>query len=377
LGSASDRDTLIGELVFSGEFYDTTLAIQKAAYENPAQFGGYFDQEAICDAALADEKFTEKFRTGFKRGFMSASKKNAGYEKNISAAIQGGGSFRALKVHRHGEQHSALFRVVNNAGLNYLDLQLTKKPDGKILITDFYSFASGEDVSTTIQRTALLAAAADKRNFVQKMLKTGDNDVLKNNQAMLAMTQAFQAQDYPRVLELHTAMPPSLQESKLMLIMCLTASANTSRWEQHRQIVETYRRVYPNDRAIDLLTIGMLTNEKKVDEALAAINRIDALVGGDYYLDLYRGAAFREAGRIDEAEQMFLRAAQNPAALVDCYWHLVDLALKNKQHDKTLQYLQTIEQRYQLPFADLTSLPDYAEFVKSPQYQEWLDREQK
>ena len=45
--------------------------------------------------------------------------------------------------------------------------------------------------------------------------------------------------------------------------------------------------------------------------------------------------------------------------------------------DKTLKCLLEVEPRFRLQMDDLSTLPDYAEFVKTEQYQEWLKRERK
>jgi hypothetical protein len=40
--------------------------------------------------------------------------------------------------------------------------------------------------------------------------------------------------------------------------------------------------------------------------------------------------------------------------------------------DDTIAALKLIKQRFQIEFADMTTIAEYAEFVKSPQYQAWL-----
>jgi hypothetical protein len=45
-----------------------------------------------------------------------------------------------------------------------------------------------------------------------------------------------------------------------------------------------------------------------------------------------------------------------------------------KNFDESLRLLTVMETKSFLKDPDLTSLPIYAEFVKSPQYQTWLNR---
>lgn len=54
----------------------------------------------------------------------------------------------------------------------------------------------------------------------------------------------------------------------------------------------------------------------------------------------------------------------------------VDISLKKKSHAETAALLEAQEERFDLFATDLESNPDYAEFVASEAYQEWMDRRQ-
>jgi hypothetical protein len=58
--------------------------------------------------------------------------------------------------------------------------------------------------------------------------------------------------------------------------------------------------------------------------------------------------------------------------LADAYWARITVALKEKDHADTLAWLKKIVEKCAMEFEDLMKLDDYAEFVKSPQYAEWL-----
>jgi hypothetical protein len=58
--------------------------------------------------------------------------------------------------------------------------------------------------------------------------------------------------------------------------------------------------------------------------------------------------------------------------LQEAYWALVAVALYERKFDETLQRLQELDQKFKPNFPDFASLELYAEFIKSPQYQQWL-----
>lgn len=49
------------------------------------------------------------------------------------------------------------------------------------------------------------------------------------------------------------------------------------------------------------------------------------------------------------------------------------VALKRQEHSQVVKLLTILQNDYGIEFGDLTTLPEYAEFVKSPEYKEWLE----
>ena len=57
--------------------------------------------------------------------------------------------------------------------------------------------------------------------------------------------------------------------------------------------------------------------------------------------------------------------------MIACYWSLLTACLKLDDNVAALKTLKMIDQHFTLEFGDLTTVPEYARFVKSPQYEEW------
>jgi hypothetical protein len=51
----------------------------------------------------------------------------------------------------------------------------------------------------------------------------------------------------------------------------------------------------------------------------------------------------------------------------------VGYSLEDKDYDETLARLQEIDRTFPMVFNDLSKVPAYAGFVKSPQYAQWLE----
>ena len=63
---------------------------------------------------------------------------------------------------------------------------------------------------------------------------------------------------------------------------------------------------------------------------------------------------------------------QDPT-LLEGYLVMLNLTLAAGDFPGTLATLKATEAQFHLPFADLATQPDYAEFVKSPQGIEWAE----
>lgn len=92
-------------------------------------------------------------------------------------------------------------------------------------------------------------------------------------------------------------------------------------------------------------------------------------------LDVLRANIQLARGNLVEAHKFANAARTTHPELNDVYWLEVNIALKEMNFDEVLANLKKLKSKFNFAIADLTTLPDYAEFVKSPQYKEWLEYE--
>jgi hypothetical protein len=108
----------------------------------------------------------------------------------------------------------------------------------------------------------------------------------------------------------------------------------------------------------------------------AAIERLDEQVGGDPSLANLRGNAFVAEGKLDAAAKIAdARLIEEPRDL-DAHLLLVSISLAGKDFSKTAKLLTKIRDELGVPLNDLTQVPQYAEFVASPEYAQWQQKPQ-
>jgi hypothetical protein len=112
---------------------------------------------------------------------------------------------------------------------------------------------------------------------------------------------------------------------------------------------------------------------KNYAKVLEGLDKLDKAVGGDPYLQIIRAKTYVELGDRGSAGRCAERAIEQDASLKDAYWILVTISLEEEKFDDTLKWLRTLQKKFGVKLKDLTTLPIYKKFVKSPQYQQLQD----
>jgi predicted Zn-dependent protease len=175
---------------------------------------------------------------------------------------------------------------------------------------------------------------------------------------------------HAEVLATYARLPEVLRREKGTLLMRYQAAAQTGEAEL-LQVVEDFRGYYPDDVCLDFLLVDYHVLRKEHDKALEAIDRLDASVGGDTHLNLLRAESVYQQGDAAKAFELVRKANAADADAIDPYWTLLGLSVMEKDHGKTLACLQRLESRFGMNMGGVEKAPQYADFIASPQGQEW------
>lgn len=289
----------------------------------------------------------------------------------ITAELESGSDYQLLRVVKQADRHHALFRLSSPRGLNYHIVEMGMNEDGKIVARDFYAVLGSEPFSALV-RKFILPSFSDHSD-VAKELARPDREY--SVVAFKPLTDALQRGELQKVLELYEQLPPNVQKTKTVLALRLNCASRLQDVKQMETAAAEFRRHHPEEIAPDLMTYVMFFNANQHELALASIDRIDHFVGGDPYLDMIRALVARSENDLDQAQQLLVSAVETHLTPAQVHEELIDLTLHRKQFDLTLKYLLELEQRFELEIADLSEIPTYAEFIKSPQYQQWQKRD--
>ncbi|MFN3200177.1 MAG: tetratricopeptide repeat protein [Bradymonadia bacterium] len=308
-----------------------------------------------------------------KSGFMSGLKSTAGggpLAAGIIQALNAGGSYDFLKVREVNGQRRALFRLImpGEGGVNYHDVVLGAGSGGKVKAIDIYVYLTGEPISQTFRRLLIPMAAS---TGIAARLGGEEALLVKHLDDLQVIGNAVQSGDHKTALRRYATLPKELQEEKSIQLMRLTAAQNANDDVLYAKAIEEVERLFPNDPSLDMLLIDGYFMKKDWAKVLESVDRLDARIGGDPYLNIMRSGVMLEKGSNDEALALGAKALEALPELADAHWTHLSAALRSEDYALALKDMNTLTSKFQVVFGDLTTNPEFAGFVKSPQYTEW------
>jgi hypothetical protein len=195
---------------------------------------------------------------------------------------------------------------------------------------------------------------------------------IENMPKLQQMTAAVNRGDGAAALAVFRTMPQEMQNQKMVLALRLRAAQSVSDAE-YLQAMDELRRNFGHDPAIHLILIDSYALRGEHERVLETVDALDKAVGGDPYLNVMRASTYLMKNDLATARQASDRAIAEAPDLVDPHIVGLTIALTDRRFDDVLKLLQVLNEKFGLDLGNLDEAPLYQEFVKSPQYQTWLE----
>jgi tetratricopeptide (TPR) repeat protein len=332
--------------------------------------GSYIDWDTLIEnatsgAGLQNEMFRQSLLIGAKK-----QAKGPSFARQLSDLVKNGGSLHLLRAYTStdGTNHVLIRLLLPDGAVNYHEMIVTNDDKGVPRVRDIYVFTSAELLSDTMHRMFLFALAQDP-NALEK-LSGQKNPMFEHLEEYKGMMEKVRSGDAAGAEALYRRLPIEIQRQKNVMLAHVFASSKLGNDEKYLKAMDEMRRLFPQDGAIDLMSIDAYLLRGKWDDALGAINRLDESVG-DPYLDVFRANINLRRGDVEKARRFAVQAAEREPLLEPAWWAQVNISLADRNHAETVRLLTHLRDVLQVKLADLTTLPDYAAFVDSPEYAAW------
>ncbi|MDG2014218.1 MAG: hypothetical protein P8J33_11975 [Pirellulaceae bacterium] len=340
--------------------------------KNASAVNDSINWNAIIDRAVSEIPVASATKNGFRNGVLQSVGQSQGMAAQIIQQMERGGDYRYLGTREVGDEKRVLFRLLlaDDGGVNYHDMVVLKDQQGQLKAVDIYVLMSAEFLSKTLRRMFLPLAAEQSKSILEKLTKS-DSDFINNIQKIQMINQLYQSGKFSQVENIYSTLPDSMKREKTISLIRLQAAAKISD-QKYAEAIKDFRSFHPNDPCVNIISIDSFFLKGQFDEALKCIDRLDESVGGDPYLNVMRANITLAQGDTAATRTLAKAAIDKEATLTTAYWLLVNAALADKNHDEVVQYLNLLNENFTVEFDDLTQIPEYADFVKSPQYRDWL-----
>jgi tetratricopeptide (TPR) repeat protein len=327
------------------------------------------DLEAMFDTAIAGLSPLEKERDDLKVAVVPAM--GAGILDSRRSISNNGMALGILNVAEKETPPRVRIRWHSDQGFGYLDLRLARR-QGIVKAIDTYDLAIGSSVTETQRRTWLPLLLERQSQEFNDRLQGAELESLKHVPAILRLEQCVQSGDGPGAVAAYGTLPVSLQAEKTYMIFWINGSRLVSD-DAYAAALEKYRTAFPNDPSLDLVSIDFYFLRNEFDLATACVDRIDTAVGGDPYLDFYRGLCLTGKGALVEARQKFEKLVAAEPNSKDGYDGLLHIDLTTGDFAAVRQRLEEMSAKFQIEVAAKLAQPNYVDFLASDVYRAWRE----
>lgn len=314
----------------------------------------------------------------FQRSFELGFEKSYALGPGIAQDIAQGSTVTLLGVRRIDHQDRAVFRLAGPTGaFNYIEWVLQTSPNGKVEADDIYTAITGSLTSESGRPIYAGVVARQNRSFWQKVTGAGNNTLSAHLSAIERMGVDIKTGRYKDILATWKALPKKARRAKLPMWYRAVAAEKLQAQNPARfaTALREFRKAYPNDPALDLLSLDALVSAGKYQKVIAALQRINAAVGGDPFLNML-SAAFEFKDHRPKAlaqGQIYINEAMRAAPHNrQFYIFAITVALARSDYNRVTRLLLLGQKRFHIKWKNLKTVPAYAKYVKSPAYQRFL-----
>jgi tetratricopeptide (TPR) repeat protein len=276
---------------------------------------------------------------------------------NVTAALKTGAAYSLLDIRERKGGAELLYRMIMPDGtLNYHAYLIT--PTGTTArVADIYLFMSASWLS----------------EMLAELISYSENG-LQGRPGLTLVNHRLASGDLEGAREVFESLEDRLQRSRLGSFMVLKMVASEAD-DAYEAALDSLEARYPGDPALALLLSDHFATVGQYDRAHLALNRVDAHVGGDPYLNAMRANLALDEGQNSQAVSYAQRAIDEEPTLLLPYWTLMAVFLGDGDYSRVAGLLGFIVDDLGVPL-DLDRLEaehQFAGFVESDAFTEFMD----
>jgi hypothetical protein len=292
------------------------------------------DGESVVRRALQRSKVRGALRDGIARGLRSRS-----LGTMICQGMSDDARYVLLKIDDVAGAPHPVFRLLSDGAVNYHELELGKsRKDHQVRAVDIRVFATGDMLSESL---------AQMMDQAEAVTRTGA-DAAQFQRTVQGIQDARQSGDNAEARRLLATIPAPMRAAKPIRLAELMIASDQDE-TTYGEVMERYRRDFPGDPSADVVAIDYFYLRKDLPRTLAAVESLDARVGGDPYLANLRASAYLldpTPEHLAEAERWARKGVEAVPDDEDALWSLAAILLMRGDHAAVLPVADTLRTRF-------------------------------
>lgn len=341
------------------------------------QFKQVFNLEQILDYTTSEfetDSQTKNILKEFKTGFLLTLERRS-LADEIFDNIEHHSNFKLMRSYTHENEQRLFYRFSSpEVGLNYFELILGRDANKNPQILDMINYATGEKVSVTLKRVIIPLLQSSKLSTLEKIAGK-EAAIVKHGRKIKQMSDEYTNGDFEKALNTYHALPDDLKKQKFIQITRIRIAQEVG-GDEYVKATEAYLENFPDDPTLHLMSIDACIINNQIERCIEHLHLLDKQIGGDPYLKVMEASVtldFMDQPDLEHVEQLITQAMEEEPDMTEGIWLWLNIALQKKDHPKVLQLLQQMDQLLEYSEWELESVELYSEFIKSPQYQQWLE----
>ncbi|WP_299679084.1 lipopolysaccharide assembly protein LapB [uncultured Tenacibaculum sp.] len=351
------------ELENLGKKIEETLANGNTEFIN-----SIYDVKEMGDRFLLKKTKSKKIKS-FNKSFYSGFSSSFDFGALIKSEIENDATYQFLKLIEEDGDHYLLFRLYGQ-GVNY-HKHLLKKDNGNYKIIDTYIYITGEYLSDTfksIYMGALLSQGILSNSSTNKSIMS---DLMKMNEIKVFLNRG----EVDKAKKAYESISSSSKEKKIFKLTGIRLAGEVSN-EAYTKAITDYEKSFPNDISLYLISMDKLILNEKYDETIVVLDKLNAALNGDPFLDYMKGNVYLLKKDLEKAETLFKKVTNIYPDFMDAYDSLLSIYIEKDNLKEAISILDTFVKDFELPKEILfeTLKQNYPEFSKKEEVINWSNQ---
>ena len=263
-------------------------------------------------------------------------------------------------------------------GMNYWDVLLGRDARGRVQGVDYVDYTSGDSLSESQRRLFqqlmpnLISGKVNRAQAAQEM---------QNVQELKELITLFHQGKFQEFLDRYDRLNPTIKTQRSIMHFRVMAANDVAVGLMtegkptggiYAKAVDEYRINHPDAWNLELLLIDYHFLKNEYAKALNVIDALDKRIGGDPYLDLFRGNAHYSMDDHETARRFLVKVEQAYSWDQDVYDTLLEIALDAKEFKEVTRILIAKETHTNYEWdPDFNGIERFDAYRASPELAKW------